>query len=1152
MKSVIRWAINNSPALNTLMIAGLILGLMSIYKLQREVFPEFELEIVLVSVPYPGATPEECEEGICQKIEEYVRPLDGIKKMTSVAKEGLGSVVLELEVGKDPQKILNEVRSEVDRIPSFPKDAEDPEVKQITFRTDAIQIGVIAPISSDPQAEKKLREVGEKIRDDLIRLDNVSQAELVGVKQYEISVEASPKTLKKYGLTLEMIGARIARYNRDLPGGNIRTPAGTILVKGESKGLTGEDIKKIPIVTDRNKVTLTIGDICTVRDDFVDEPMMNLIKGRPGITIEVTRTSKEDLLVLAREVRAYIKEKNEKNDLPPGYELTFWGDRSVDVEERMNLLSSNGLQGLVLVLFTLALFLDTRLAFWVALGIPISILGACVVLWYFDQTLNMLSMFAFLMALGIVVDDAIVVGENIYAHRELGKSYFKAALDGTYEVLPSVATSVTTTVIAFMPLFFVTGVMGKFIAVMPLAMVAMLVISLLESFTLLPCHLAHGETNMSQSILNWYSRLPLIGKIFLGSGAVALFFTLTFLLYPLRRVEKGFRWLSVQANTGLNWFIQTVYLRSLRFTLANPGTILAAAVAVLMLSFALIRGGWVPFIVFPKLDSKTIQASITFPDKTHESITKAATQKIEDAIDQVNNEYMDEFGTSLILLKRRTVGFVKAQGPAGQAGDATGGHVGLVVIELVDTAERLWKSDKILKRWRELCGNFPGAESVKFDNATLGPGGTPIEFRLLAPASKYEALKKAVAKTKQKLQSYAGVFDVADDATPGKPELRVRVKANAKSLQNVTQENIDRTIRATYQGYEVQRLQRGRHEVKVQVRYPRETRRSIAAFDRIPVQAGETEYELRDLGETVLKDDIPSEYNRIDQLRAIKISADVDELVTNAKFVVDDLRGGFMKDLMEEFPGLRVRWEGQQEQTVESIQSLILGLAIALVAMFVVLTLEFNSYFQPIIIMAIIPFGLVGAVLGHAVMGLAFTLFSLFGLVALTGVVVNDSIVLIDFINHRVRDGMPVSEALLDAGRRRFRPVLLTSVTTVAGLLPLMLEKSFQAQLLIPMAVSLCFGLMMTTILVLFLIPTFYMICASVGIRPPQKHHEDEDEAKAFSDDEVSLDHSGNGSLDETKKDVAPPSLHEDKTGNGTHEAASHPGFVSEEVSRKS
>ncbi len=1141
MKSVIRWAINNSPALNTLMISGLILGLVSIYHLQREVFPEFELEIVLISVPYPGASPEECEEGICQKIEEYVRPIDGIKKMTSVAKEGLGSVVLELEVGKDPQKILNEVRSEVERIPSFPRDAEDPEVKQITFRTSAIQVGVIAPKSKDPKAEYKLREVAEKIRDDLIRLDNVSQAEVIGAKAYEISVEASPKTLKKYGLSLEMIGARIARYNRDLPGGNIRTPAGTILVKGESKGLTGEKIKKIPIVTDRNKVTLTIGDICTVRDEFVDEPLINLIDGRPGITLEITRTSKEDLLALAREVRKYVAEKNKKRDLPPGYELTYWGDRSVDVKERMDLLSSNGLQGLVLVLFTLALFLDTRLAWWVALGIPISILGACIVLWFFGQTLNMLSMFAFLMALGIVVDDAIVVGENIYAHRELGKSYFRAALDGTYEVLPSVATSVTTTVIAFLPLFFVTGVMGKFIAVMPLAMVAMLLISLLESFTLLPCHLAHGgeEGNMSASVLRWCKKLPWVAKILLGYPVVVGFFLLAFLLYPLKRLEDGFRWLSKRANVGLDWFVRTIYLRGLRFSLGNPGTILASAVAVLMLSFAMVRGGWVPFIIFPKLDSKTIQASITYPDGTHERVTNAATKKIEAAIDQINAEYMAEYGTPLVELKRRSIGFVKAQGPAGKSGDATGGHVGIVVVELVDTAKRAIKSDLILKRWRELSGDFPGAQMLKFDNASLGPGGTPIEFRLLAPSGKYDKLKEAVAETKAKLESYSGVFDVADDATPGKPELRVRVKPNARSLDEVTQEMVDRTIRATYQGYEVQRLQRGRHEVKVQVRYNREFRRSMAPFSEIPVRVGPTEYQLQDLAETELVNDIPSEYNRIDQLRAIKISADVDEQVANAKFVVDELRakGGFMDKLLEKYPDVRVRWEGQQEQTVESMQSLVVGLLIALVAMFVVLTLEFNSYFQPTIIMAIIPFGLVGAVLGHWVMGIPFTLFSLFGLVALTGVVVNDSIVLVDFINHRVKGGMSVLEAILDTGRRRFRPVLLTSVTTVAGLLPLMLERSMQAQLLIPMAVSLCFGLMMTTILVLFLVPTFYLICASVGIKPPVIHHEDENHVKKSAEDEVSLDHSGNGSLEETKKDAPALALHHEHSGNGTNEA---------------
>ncbi len=1142
MKSVVRWAIQNAPAMNILMISALVIGVVSLASMRREVFPEFELEIILVQVPYPSASTEEVEDGICKKVEEAVQGIDGVKKMTSIAKEGVGNIVLELEAGVDAQKILNEVRSEVDRIPSFPLKAEDPEVKQITMRSPAIQVAVVMKNTEDKEAEKKLRAVSELVRDELILLDYVSEAEIQGAKEFQIDVEIPEKILRKHKLSLKTVAEIVREENMELPGGTIKTRAQDILVKGDNKNISGTEISKIVLKRLPNGTQLTIGDLGTVRDQFSDRTSEHRVNGKPAMIIEVSRTSKEDLLAMTDAVRKKAKELKEREDLA-GYDILVYDDRSVDVWERMDLLARNGLQGLVLVLIALALFLDTRLAFWVALGIPISILGACAVLYLTGNTLNMLTMFAFLMALGIVVDDAIVVGENIHSHRQMGKGSIKAAVDGTFEVLPSVITSVSTTVIAFMPLFFVTGVMGKFIACLPLAMIAMLVISLLESTFILPCHLAHKEGGKSplQLLKSWNSGLPGYLRWTLGGPVILIFLLGSFLIYPFLKVVQLFKFLSRSCNNGLQWVATNLYMPALRYALRNPGVIISSALVVLILVLGLVRSGTVPFVVFPKLDSKMIEASITFTDGTPPKVTRNATQLLEQSIRNLDRRFADE-GTKLVKLTKTSVGFSKSQSGPGQILTSDGSHIGSITVELTDTADRPVTSNYILKEWRnewnKLTGNqgFPGVESLKFNSAMMGPGGVPIEFRLLGRAEDFSRLKKAVEECKAKLASYPGVFDINDDSTPGKLEMELKVKKKAKSL-GISNAKLAETVRASYYGEEVMRLQRGRHEVKLMVRYPREERRSIANFDQIRVRTDENgpERPITELAEVKTEQRL-AEINRVNQLRSITISADVDESRANAHAIVAELRKDFIPELLKkkEFTGLSVMWEGQQQQTVESMQSLFVGFFVAIIIMYVVLTLEFRSYFQALLILAIIPFGAVGAIAGHWLLGLPVTMFSVFGLVALTGVVVNDSIVLIDFINHRVRDGIPLKQALLDAGQRRLRPVFLTSVTTIAGLLPLLTERSFQAQILIPMAVSLCFGLLLTTFLVLFLVPVFYslygrIVLATTGTFEDQH---DEDEVDMPQEKPIHAHVAGKNGTPLEMQPVGKEQIHEVKSGD--------------------
>ncbi len=1057
MRSVVRWATQNAPAMNVLMIAALIVGVAGMSMLRREMFPEFELEIVLVSVPYPGASPEETEEGICQKIEEAVRSIDGIKRQTAIAQEGGGYVVLELESHVNVDIILNEVRSEVDAIPSFPVLAEEPTVKQITYRIPAIRVGVIGEETDDPEAHWRLREITEKVRDDLVQLPSISQASILGAPKYQIDIEISQEALRAHGLSLEAIANIIRRENVELPGGTLRTRGQNVLLRGKNKHEVGKEIAKLPVIMDPSGDVITVGELGLVRDAFVDEYWSCRVDRKPGMVISVDRTKSEDLLAMAREVRQYVKKANIS-----GYRLEYWGDSSVDVGDRMRMLVRNGIQGLVLVFIVLAVFLDLRLAFWVAIGIPVSIFGAGAVLFFGGETLNMLSMFAFLIALGIVVDDAIVIGENIYRHRELGKKPVRAAIDGTVEVLPSVFASIATTVIAFLPLMFVAGVMGKFFAVIPVAVIAMLVISLVEATLILPCHLSHEDS--------W------------------IFHFLSIVLFPFRGLALLFHWINQHSEAALSRFIDNRYVPFVRWSTHNAGFVISLAIATLLIVGALIEAGTIPFVVFPKLDTRTIEARLEFPDGTPGEVTERAIQKIEQSLLAVEKRY----GGGLVRHYFRMVGWsTRPNGVASLGGVLAGSHLGIIRVELVSPEEREVHSEQFIEAWRgywreHFADEFPGVESLVFGGEQMGPGGQPIEFKLLSspdPAS-FRQLEAAVEECKTKLASYKGVIDIDDDSRPGKWEYQIRVKESAKAL-GVTVADLAETVRAAYYGEEVMRLQRGRHEVKLMVRYPRRQRRSLAAFENIRVRTADgVEHPISELADIHVQRSY-SEINRLNQLRSITVLADI-EGDANAHKITKNLRKEFMPKLLARYPGLRVRWEGQQEQTQESIDSLMFGLFVAVLGMYALLTLEFRSYMQPLLILFAVPFGFIGAALGHVVMGLEFTLLSVFGMIALTGVVVNDAIVLIDFIDHRLEAGMGLLDALVEAGRRRFRPVILTSVTTVAGLTPMLLEKSFQGQVLIPMATSLAFGLMGSTVLVLVLIPAMYYVYARIiGVREP-------------------------------------------------------------------
>lgn len=1064
MNGIVRWAVKHMAGINFLIVAILIGGLASFFGMRRETFPEFQLEVILVSVPYPGATPDEVESGICQKIEESVQSLSGIKKLTSICREGSGFTLVQLEPNvKDVQKVLSEVRSAVDRISVFfPERSEKPTVEQVTFRTPAISVAVLGPKDGDAQTEQRLRNFAESVRDRLIELPNVSQAQVVNVKPYQIDVEISEDTLRKYGLTLSQVASILRKENMELPSGQIRSDGQEILLRGKNKREIGEDIAKLPLITQTNGVILSVGDIGVVRDEFDDVAALNEINGRPALVITIERTSSEDLLNISDEVQKAVAEF----PVPDGYSLVAWGDESVDVRDRIRMLRENGLQGGLIVFLLLALFLNLRLAFWVAMGIPISVLGAGIGLYVMGETLNMLSMFAFLMAVGIVVDDGIVIGENIFAHRAMGKSNLQAAIDGASEVLPSVFSSVATTVIAFLPLFYVSGVMGKFIAIMPVAIILMITISLIEASVALPGHLSHEEHKPKSFVekLRYY------------------------LMLPISQLEKLLDPISTFNNRILDWFGEQFYGRLLRSFLKYPLLPVALGFSVVCFAVGLVRSGAVPFEFFPSLDGKTIVGQVIYPDGTPADITTSAARRMEQALRRISERIDDEerqAGTS------KTPAPVDSRSPRGPvrltflqigsaesgnqgAGDrVSGSHVAQVKAEIHDATLRNVTSEQLIRWWRDEAGVFPGAERVNFQSANIGPGGKPLEFKILAPRENVRELEAAVEEAKAKLSTYDGVYDIRDDSNPGKTEFQFTIRDQAKSL-GVKQDELSEAIRSAYYGSEVMRLQRGRHEVKLMVRHPLDERRSLADFQDLRVRSPDgIDRPIAELAEIKVTQGY-SEINRLDQMRSITVSSELDTTKANASTIAADLRKSLEEEFRTKYPALRFRWEGQQEETRESFMSLAIGFSVAMAAMYLLLVFEFRSYLQPWIVLAIVPFGMVGAIFGHALMGLPLTLFSMFGMVTLAGVVVNDSIVLVDFINQCVRQGMPPVEAIVTAGSRRLRAVFLTSVTTVAGLLPMLLEKSFQAQALIPMATSLAFGLIASTLLVLLMVPLLY------------------------------------------------------------------------------
>ena len=1026
MKGMIAWFANNPVAANLLMVIILCSGIWSMLELvPLEVFPSFERDSVTVDVRYRGATPAEVEEAVVVRVEEAISDLQGIEELISSAREGSGQIRIDVDKGTDPRELLDDVKNRVDAITTFPDDVERPSYQVVEFRREVISVVVAGALP-----EQDLRRLGELIRDDLTALPDVSQADLVAVRPYEMSIEVDQQTLETYALSFDDIVTAVRRSSIDLPAGAIKTSGGEILLRTRGQAYDAEQFARIPIRSNQDGTRLLLADLAVIRDGFDEDPLFALFNGHPAVLIEVYRTGDQSALDVGRAVRNYVAEKREQ--LPPGISLDYWRDRSKIVNLRLKTLTNSAIQGGILIFLALALFLRFSIAIWVCIGIPISFMGALALMPALGVTINLVSLFAFILVLGMVVDDAIITGENIYSHLKKDGETVDAVIRGAQEVAVPVTFGLLTTVAAFLPLLFMEGNRGPIFAQIPLIIIPVLCFSWIESKLILPAHLRHVQLQKKRH-------------------------------GPLLRLQA-------RVANGLERFIEKLYQPVLKKALERRHLTFALFTAAVLIIVSFVISGRYGYTFFPRIQSETARASLVMPAGTSIEQTRGHVERMAEIARQLRDKYQEPDGSgSLIRNILVSIGWTGG----GRAGISGNPEIGQVTLELVPPEERLSPvtTSEIVQDWRKQIGSIPGVKELTF-RAEIGRSGNPIDVQLTG--ADFSQLTQVSAAIKQRLAEYTGVYDILDSFDQGKQEIQLRLKPEAEllGLQSI---DLGQQVRAAFFGAEAQRIQRGRDDVRVMIRYPKQQRQNTASLEQMKIRtAGGIDIPFSQVADLELGNGY-STIRRVDRNRAVNVTADADKETVDVNRIAADLRE-FLDDLLFDYPGVRYSFEGELREQSESIGSLLYGVSFVLFAIYALLAIPFRSYLQPFMVMLVIPYSVGGAIVGHMLMGMNLSFMSMLGILALCGVVVNDSLVLVDFINRRRREGMPTVEAVLTAGGKRFRPIMLTSLTTFVGLLPLLLETSTQAQFLIPMAVSLGFGILFATFLSLLLVPASYLI----------------------------------------------------------------------------
>jgi multidrug efflux pump subunit AcrB len=1029
MKSALAAFARNTVFANIMLVLIFLAGGLAALSMTRESFPEFSLDMILINVTYPGADPEEIEEGVSRKIEEALEGLEGLKLIETTSRESISTTRLEVHENYDTSAVMDEVRTKVNAISTFPADAEKPIIEELTILDPVLLLYVSADMS-----ERRIKEWAEQIKDEIQQLPPVSKVSVFGTRDYEIAIEVSEERLRQYGLTFDQVAAAVRRGNLNLGGGTLRAQGEDIRLRTVGRKYTDQELASIVVLAEPDGRIITLDRLAEIKDAFSEDPIQGFINGEPGVIVWVSKTPEEDALAISEAVTAFVNGKQAK--LPAGVNLKVLSDFTGMLRDRINLMVRNGIIGMTIVFLMLYIFLNARLSFWGGMGIPISIAGALVVLWGLGGTINMISLFGFIMVLGVVVDDAIVVGEAIYVHRKLGKPPLKAAVDGVSEVGMPVIAAVLTTIVAFVPLLYIGGIMGKFIAIMPVVVIACLAVSLVECLLMLPAHLSHlPDPNHANRDVGRVSR-------------------------RLDRIHQA-------TASGLEWFVQRIYKPTISKVLYWRYISLSVAICILLLSLGLVSSGILKFEVMPEIDGFIMTATVEFPSGTPADVTTEALGRIEEALLRLEAKTQTLSGGSMLTDRLMLVGQTLEDLPR------AGPHLGSVQAYLMPSEERGVPAKNLMAQWEAEIGPIPGIKSLTFAGLNAGPPGDPIE--IWVQGQRMADILSASDDLMGRLRKFEGVYQIRSDYSAGKNEIRFSLKPDAHTL-GLTVEDLARQVYAGYFGDEALRLQRGRDDVRVKVRYTADQRRHLSDLDRVRIRTPNgLEVPLMSVADITHAPGYAT-ISRVDGMRRVVVSAGVDTNKANANEIFAELRASFFPELVGRYPGLRVTQQGEQKKMREAFTPLMVGYPMALLGIFIVIATIFRSYAQPFVIMFTVPFGIIGAIFGHLLMGYDLSIISMFGMVALTGVVVNDAIVLIERVNENMAEGMPFFEAIIAGGARRFRAIFLTTASTVGGLAPLILETDFQARFLIPMALSLAAGVAFATVLTLVLVPSLLVI----------------------------------------------------------------------------
>lgn len=1013
---LIGWFASNHVAANLLMVFIVMAGLYAVFSLKKESFPSFDFDIITVAVPYPGAGPEEVEEGIVVKIEEAVENIEGIREMRGMAFENTGQVMIEVKNGFDIGDVTDEVKLAVDGINTFPLDAERPIISKQEFEKGALNVQLSGDLD-----EATMKSLAEDVRDEILSLAEVSSVELWGSRPYEIAIEVPELTLREYGLTLAEIAQVIRQWSVDLPGGSIRTESGDIRLRALGQAYRGDEFERIVLITNPDGTRVRLGDIATIHDGFTEVENYAFFDGRPSLGINVASTEKENEIEISRAVHAYIDERNKS--LPEGVELAVWADTTYYLEGRMDMLLDNMLMGAILVFVILGLFLHIKLAAWVIIGLPVAFLGAMMMLPVMGVTINIMSLFAFIVVLGIVVDDAIIIAEAAYTETEEKGYTLPNIVAGAQRVAVPATFGVLTTIMAFAPQLFITGPSQSINQAMGWVVIYCLLFSLVESKLILPSHLALMKSSHSkkEGITNWVDR-------------------------------------------RLKQFINNVYEPMLARAIEYRYATVALFLSLIIISTGLVGGGFVRFVFFPEMENDFVMGSLELQEGVPESLAVGIIKQMDSALREVNEELKVELGEDRDLIEH-IFAYVR------------GGTIGRFQVELAKEDRRV-SPKEIENRWREKVGEVAGTKELRFASSRHMGGGPPIALKL--QGKNYDLTERAANELVEYLRGINGLYEVEMSANAGPEEIKLRIKPEAEAF-GITLADLGRQVREAFYGAEAQRVQRGDSDLRVMVRFPKSERRSVGNLESMWIRLPDgREIPFSAVAEFTMQPGF-SAIRRLDGLRTVSVTANADLSVVEPGRIADDLLKTYMPQLLRNYPGVSVDLDGSSMEERMGMQESWYGFMAALFGIYVLMAIPLRSYLQPLIIMSVIPFGIVGAVVGHWILGIAISSLSIVGIIALSGVVVNDSLILVDHVNKKVEQGMDPTSAAIDGGRARFRAILLTSLTTFFGLLPILSESSMQAQMVVPMATSLAFGILFATVITLVLVPCLYKILGDVG-----------------------------------------------------------------------